>query len=226
MDQTIPVTVEGHNREPGSAPSASVFEAAAPRGSGKNTAISFAGVSEHDRAICFGPFRLFTTQRLLLEGFKAVRIGSRALDILIALTRHPGQLVTNCELRELIWPNTFVVEANLTVNVAALRRVLGDGQGGNRYIVNVPGRGYYFVAPVALEDAVTTPTRQHPTIILQQSLSSDFKGAGDQASEIGKAMPPNFRILDIVESGDGGKTVVVVAVAEESRPAYAYARTN
>jgi hypothetical protein len=58
------------------------------------------------------------------------------------------------ELMARVWPNTFVVQANLTVHVSALRRALRDGIGGNRYFVNVPNRGYYFVAPVVLEGSV------------------------------------------------------------------------
>ena len=47
-----------------------------------------------------------------------------------------------------VWPGIYVDESNLRVNVAGLRRALRDGKGGQRYIVNVPGRGYSFVAPV------------------------------------------------------------------------------
>ena len=98
-----------------------------------------------ERAISFGPFSLFPAQRLLLEGDKPVRLGSRAFEILITLVERPGELVGKDELIARVWPNTFVEESNLKVQVAALRRTLGDG---NRYLVNVPGRGYSFVAPV------------------------------------------------------------------------------
>jgi DNA-binding winged helix-turn-helix (wHTH) protein len=87
-------------------------------------------------------------QRLLLHAGKAVPIGSRALDILIALVERSGELVGKGELMVRVWPNTFVEPANLTVHVAALRRALGDGHDGNRFIVNIPGRGYQFVAAV------------------------------------------------------------------------------
>ena len=52
------------------------------------------------------------------------------------------------ELINLVWPDVTVEEANLRVHIAALRKVLGDGKDGSRYIVNVAGRGYTFVAPV------------------------------------------------------------------------------
>jgi DNA-binding winged helix-turn-helix (wHTH) protein len=102
----------------------------------------------------FGSFHLFPAQRLLLEDGEAVRIGSRALDILIVLVARAGELVGKEELMAHVWPNTFVEPANLTVHIAALRRALGDGRGGNRFLLNIPGRGYQFVAPVKRIDDV------------------------------------------------------------------------
>src|SRR5476649_139758 len=104
------------------------------------------------QVISFGPFRLLASQRLLLEGDRPVRLGSRAFDILVALLEHPGEVVDKEQLIARAWPQTFVEEANLKIQVSALRRALGDGQRGNRYILTVPGRGYNFVAPVNLEE--------------------------------------------------------------------------
>ena len=96
----------------------------------------------------FGPFRLLPAQFLLLEGDRPVHLGSRALEILIALVERPGELIGKQELMARVWPNIFVEPANLTVHMSALRRTLRDGRDGNRFIINVPGRGYSFVAPV------------------------------------------------------------------------------
>src|SRR6516165_4593521 len=97
--------------------------------------------------ISFGPFRLLPTQFLLLEGGKPVPLGSRALQILIVLLERPGELVSKQELMARVWPNVFVEPANLTVHISALRRMLRDGRDGNRFIINIPGRGYSFVGP-------------------------------------------------------------------------------
>ena len=105
--------------------------------------------SELVRTFSFGPFHLIPVQRLLLEDEKPRRLGSRALEILIALVERHGELLTREELIARVWPNVFVESSNLTVHIAALRRVLGDGLNGNRYLVNTPGRGYRFVAPVS-----------------------------------------------------------------------------
>src|SRR5262245_31745319 len=114
----------------------------------------FAKRTEPTRAasteVSFGPFRLLTTQFLLLEGDKPVSLGSRALEILTVLLECPGELVSKQELMARVWPNVFVEPANLTVHMSALRRTLRDGRDGNRFIINVPGRGYSFVASIAV----------------------------------------------------------------------------
>jgi DNA-binding winged helix-turn-helix (wHTH) protein len=100
----------------------------------------------------FGPFRLHPRQFLLLEGDKRVPLGSRALEILMVLLERAGELVSKQELMGRVWPNIFVEPANLTVHISALRRLLRDGRDGNRFIINIPGRGYRFVASVAVVD--------------------------------------------------------------------------
>lgn len=98
--------------------------------------------------VSFGPFCLLPTQFLLLEGDQPVPLGSRALEILIALLERRGELVSKPDLMARVWPNVFVEPANLTVHMSALRRTLRDGRDGHRFIVNIPGRGYCFVAAV------------------------------------------------------------------------------
>jgi DNA-binding winged helix-turn-helix (wHTH) protein len=109
------------------------------------------------RAISFGPFRLLAAQRLLLEGDRPVRLGSRAFDILAALLERADEVVGKKELLARVWPQIFVEDANLKIQISALRRALGDGQGGQRYVVTVPGRGYNFVAPVSLAEPSRAP---------------------------------------------------------------------
>jgi len=97
--------------------------------------------------VLFGPF-------LLLEGDKPVPLGSRALEILIALVGRRGELVSKQDLTARVWPNLLVEPSNLTVHMSALRRALRDGQDGNRFIINIPRRGYCFVAPVAVSGRI------------------------------------------------------------------------
>ena len=103
----------------------------------------------------FGPF-LFTPRRqLLLKGGEAVRIGCRALDLLTAFVQRPNEVLTKSELIDEAWPDTTVVEGNLKVHIAALRRALDDDADQARYIATVSGRGYRFIEPIS---AINMPT--------------------------------------------------------------------
>lgn len=104
--------------------------------------------------LSFGPFTFFPGQQLLVEDETPINLGSRARAILLALLEQQGEVVSKAQLIQRAWPDTFVEEANLRVHIGALRRALGDGQDGRRYIVNIPGRGYSFVFPVERSDAV------------------------------------------------------------------------
>jgi DNA-binding winged helix-turn-helix (wHTH) protein len=99
--------------------------------------------------ICFGPFRLSVAERVLEKEGVAVRLGSRALDILVALIERPGEVVTKKDLFARVWPDLVVDESNLRYHVSALRKALGERQSGTCYVTNVSGRGYCFVAPIS-----------------------------------------------------------------------------
>lgn len=87
------------------------------------------------------------------------------MEILIALLERPGELISKQKLMARVWPDVFVAPANLTVHISALRRMLRDGRDGNRFIINIPGRGYKFVASVAGADHAKTP----PAIVRWQA---------------------------------------------------------
>jgi DNA-binding winged helix-turn-helix (wHTH) protein len=99
----------------------------------------------------FGPFRLVPYARLLERDGLPTRLGGRAFDLLCLLVSRPGQVIRKGELIARTWPDVTVEESSLRVHIAQLRRVLGDSQGSGRYVVNVPGRGYCFVACVTRE---------------------------------------------------------------------------
>src|SRR5205085_10122000 len=91
-------------------------------------------------AISFGPFRLLPAQRLLLEGDQPVRLGNRAFDILASLLDRASEVVGTEALIARAWPTTFVEDANPKIQISALRRGLGDGEGGHRYAAGATGR--------------------------------------------------------------------------------------
>src|SRR5262245_16385416 len=96
----------------------------------------------------FGPFRLDAAEHLLLRDGKAVPLTPKAFDLLLALVERHGHLLEKEELLKKVWPDTFVEEANLASNISQLRKALGDGENGHRYIETAPKRGYRFVANV------------------------------------------------------------------------------
>ncbi|MDB5607050.1 MAG: putative ATPase [Bradyrhizobium sp.] len=98
----------------------------------------------------FGPFELSVSERVLRRDGEELPLGGRALDILIYLAARPGEVIAKQELIDHVWPDVTVEEGSLRVHVAAIRKALGDGQFGNRYIVNIKGRGYSFVGTVPL----------------------------------------------------------------------------
>ncbi len=98
----------------------------------------------------FGKFRCDLREHLLLCDGKPVSLSPKSFEILLALIRSNGQLLMKDELMQQVWPDSFVEEANLTVNISALRKVLGEAPGGQQYIETVPKRGYRFIAEVAV----------------------------------------------------------------------------
>src|SRR6201991_664868 len=100
------------------------------------------------RKLRFGPFELSIGERMLRRDDKVLPLGGRALDILIYLAERPGEVIAKQELMDRVWSDVTVEEGSFRVHVAAIRKALGDGQFGNRYIANIKGRGYAFVGTV------------------------------------------------------------------------------
>jgi predicted ATPase/DNA-binding winged helix-turn-helix (wHTH) protein len=96
----------------------------------------------------FGRFELSSGERILRRDGEVVPLGGRALDILIYLAEHSGEVATKKELIDHAWPAVVVEEGTLRVHISAIRKALGDGKCGNRYIANIQGRGYSFVGSV------------------------------------------------------------------------------
>src|SRR5918998_2859990 len=99
--------------------------------------------------LSFGPFSLVVSERLLARDGAPVALGARALDTLIALVSRPNECVAKRDLLARVWPDATVDEGSLRFHVAGLRKALGDGIDGARYIATLAGRGYCFVAPVS-----------------------------------------------------------------------------
>src|SRR5688572_11308586 len=96
----------------------------------------------------FGPYRLDAVKRVLLRDGVMVPLPPKAVEVLVVLVQSAGQLVEKSELLARVWPDTFVEDGNLSVNIFTLRKALGEANGEGEYIRTVPRRGYTFIAEV------------------------------------------------------------------------------
>jgi eukaryotic-like serine/threonine-protein kinase len=98
----------------------------------------------------FGPFRVDPQKELLLRGTQTIRLMPKTFQVLLVLVRHSKDVVTKDDLLKMVWPDTFVEEANLSRNIFLLRKALGETPQEHQYIVTVPGCGYRFAEEVQL----------------------------------------------------------------------------
>jgi predicted ATPase/DNA-binding winged helix-turn-helix (wHTH) protein len=170
--------------------------------------------------VSFGPFRLFPSERVLKKADEPVKLGSRAFDILLVLVEHAGEVVGHKELIAKVWPGVFVEEVGLRVHIAALSKALDAGKPGERYLTNVRGRGYCFVAPTSRE-SVRSPTAddfpeaEYP---LPPPLAR-IVGRDEIVHEICHKVTTE-RFVTIVGPGGMGKTTVALSVAHALLPEF------
>lgn len=161
----------------------------------------------------FGAYRVSRDRRsIVTDGGAPLRLGGRAFDLLLALLERAGEVVSHGELVARVWPNTIVEETSLRVHVSSLRRAIGDGLDGLRYIENIPGCGYRFAAPVV---------RVAPVLAGRQGLqqtpqhrAGQMIGRSDALATL-STMLRGHRAVTIVGSGGMGKTTVALALAAE-----------
>ncbi|WP_183257443.1 winged helix-turn-helix domain-containing protein [Bradyrhizobium sp. CIR48] len=179
--------------------------------------------NEQDSVIAFGPFRLFTKSRLLEKDGVPLHLGGRALDILIFLAERAGEVVDKRELIKRIWADVNVDEGSLRFHITTLRkalndkalndRALSDAGEGSRYVINVPGRGYCFAAP--LLRAAPSESRTSLPDASPRSLPAPLAkmiGRNDAVEKISAELAQH-RFVTIVGPGGIGKTSVALAVA-------------
>src|SRR5258708_6915813 len=96
----------------------------------------------------FGEFRVNASERVLQRSGQDVPLPPKVFDLLLALVVRHGQVLTKDQLMSEVWPDTFVEETNLKVYVSTLRKALGEGAEGSKFIETLPRRGYRFVGAV------------------------------------------------------------------------------
>jgi DNA-binding winged helix-turn-helix (wHTH) protein len=160
------------------------------------------------RKLRFGPFELSIGERVLRRDREVLPLGSRALDILIYLVNRPGEVIAKQELMDHVWSDVIVEEGSLRVHVAAIRKALGDGQFGNRYIANIKGRGYSFVGTVVpFRDA--RESRKHQGRLLVRPIMAIGRetAVGDVIDKL-----RGERFVTLLGPGGIGKTIIALVV--------------
>jgi DNA-binding winged helix-turn-helix (wHTH) protein len=169
--------------------------------------------AESGEVVDFGPFRLYCRHRKLFCGRDEIDLGGRATDVLLALARRKGELVTKEQLFEAAWPNVSVHESNLKVTVAALRRALREFSPSHEYITTVVGRGYWLGPEPPAEEFHSRAippavVAGHPLPELGMVIGRDI-----EIAELHETLASN-RLTTIVGAGGMGKTTVAVAAAQ------------
>lgn len=160
----------------------------------------------------FGPFELNVAERSLKKANQVLPLGGRAYDILIALLEKAGEVVAKAELIAKAWPDVTVEEGSLRVHLSALRKALGDGQFGNKYIASTQGHGYSFIAPVTCLPADrSSGNASAGTSNLPPALGR-MVGREDIILEIQGWLRTEQRLITILGAGGIGKTTVALSV--------------
>lgn len=123
------------------------------------TAVSTTSL-ERNHVYYFGSFSVNQAERQLLRDGEPVHLAPKAFDLLLVLIRNKGCLVTKERLMQEVWRDVFVEEANLSVNIASLRKALEEADAEAEWIETVPKQGYRFgaaVSEIAGEDAIERP---------------------------------------------------------------------
>lgn len=167
----------------------------------------------------FGPYRLSMATKQLYRGTQPVRLGGRALDILGILVERAGQVVSKDELLALAWPGIIVGEATLRVHIASLRKAIGDGQDGARYITNISGRGYCFVAPLRKDQPERAVQPEKTSTAALPPVLDRMVGRAEAIDALSQQLRDR-RLVTITGPGGIGKTTVALAVAERAQQVY------
>jgi len=167
--------------------------------------------------VSFGPFLLVPGERLLTRDGARIELGARAYDILVMLLSRPNEVISKNELIAEVWPGLNVEEGSLRFHVAGLRKALGEGKDGARYISTSSGRGYSFVAATSRASIAAAPPLAPSPGFHHYNLPSRLGTMIDREEDLEKLSLrlDADRFVTIVGSGGVGKTTVAVAIAHQ-----------
>src|SRR6267378_2262485 len=160
----------------------------------------------------FGPFELNVGERSLRKANQVLPLGGRAYDILITLLENAGEVVAKSELIAKAWPDVTVEEGSLRVHLSALRKALGYGLFGNKYIASIQGHGYSFIAPVARLPADHDRGNASAGMSNLPPALGRMIGRDNVVLEIQGLLQTEQRLITILGAGGIGKTTVALSV--------------
>lgn len=158
----------------------------------------------------FGKFRLDAQERLLFDGKETISLTPKVFDTLLLLVENCGHVLSKEEIMQIVWENSFVEENNLAQNISHLRRVLGDGKDGAKFIETVSKRGYRFIAPVE-NDGTDEPDlviveRTRATISIREEVFDDnsliHQSQPVQLASVSSALPAHTPETYYAQSGE------------------------
>jgi predicted ATPase/DNA-binding winged helix-turn-helix (wHTH) protein len=215
--------------KPGSVPISMQFQFPPSTTGARPSESSDGAALSRTASVSFGPFRLYPAARLVEKNGAPFPLSSRALDLLIVLVENASEIVGHRDLIARVWRKLEVGPGSLRTHIATLRKALGDGEGGARYIANIAGQGYCFVAPILrshpvertpsparadVHDGVAFPTRALPPLLAR------MVGREEANRAISRELVAH-RFVTIIGPGGMGKTTVAVAVSHAMRDAFA-----
>lgn len=173
--------------------------------------------TQSNETVSFGPFVLVPGERLLTKDGARIELSARAYDILVTLLSRPNEVVSKNDLIAEVWPGLNVEEGSLRFHVAGLRKALGDGKDGARYITTSSGRGYSFVAATSHAGIADKSPVELPSGFHHYNLPSRLGAMIDREEDLEKLSLrlDAYRFVTIVGSGGVGKTTVAVAIAHQ-----------
>lgn len=167
----------------------------------------------------FDHFRLDVGERQLLRDGEPVTLSSKAFDLLVVLVENSGRLVEKEELYQRVWADQIVEESNLSVQMSAIRKALGESRRRQQYISTVTGRGYRFVAGVTdliADDQVVIETQTLSRIVIE---SEEEDNSDDAAAHLLRRSEVNELRLDDGSASNLGVGTAAAIVTPSTDPA-------
>ncbi len=149
--------------------------------------------SEPKKTIRFAEFELDASKRLLLRDGEPLALNAKAFDVLVFLAENAGRVVLKEEVLNAVWENQFVEEANLAVQISALRKALGERTDAPRFLVTIPGKGYEFIADIQNGDEdVNIESRQTERVVFDEKIEETRIA---DAKQFAKRKPQNRKAV-------------------------------